>query len=122
MPSLAELTDMFSLLPTIPPPLPRRRNPPSTFTTAPLASSSSTSATTKPPSVLHYIICLGWLPDSLRSRLRPKSKTPAAPPLKPHPFAAIRAGHKNIIIGVADAGMVSFFRFGEGCFEEWPMA
>lgn len=117
MPSLAELTNMFALLPTIPPPLPRRRNPPPTTT-----PSSSTPASTEPLSLFHYILCLAWLPESIRTRLRPKSKTPAAPPLKPHPFAAIRAGHKSIIIGVADAGMVSFFRFGEGCFEEWPMA
>lgn len=50
---------------------------------------------------------------------RPFADTASTP--KPQPFAAIRAGHKNVIIGVVDAGTVSFYRFGEGCFDEWPM-
>jgi hypothetical protein len=35
---------------------------------------------------------------------------------------ALRQGNKSVIIAVVDAGTVSFFKFGQGAFEEWPMA
>jgi tRNA-splicing endonuclease subunit Sen54 len=35
---------------------------------------------------------------------------------------ALRQGKKIVIVAAVDAGIVSFFRFGEGAFEEWPMA
>jgi tRNA-splicing endonuclease subunit Sen54 len=35
---------------------------------------------------------------------------------------ALRQGNKSVVIAVVDAGTVSFFRFGQGAFEEWPMA
>jgi tRNA-splicing endonuclease subunit Sen54 len=42
-------------------------------------------------------------------------------PVKINPFMALRQGNKAVVIAVADAGTVSFFRFGQGAFEEWPM-
>jgi tRNA-splicing endonuclease subunit Sen54 len=34
----------------------------------------------------------------------------------------LKAGKKNVVIAAVDAGSVSFFRFGQGAFEELPMA
>jgi len=34
---------------------------------------------------------------------------------------ALRQGNKAVVIAAVDAGIVSFFRFGQGAFEEWPM-
>jgi tRNA-splicing endonuclease subunit Sen54 len=34
---------------------------------------------------------------------------------------ALRQGNKSVVIAVVDAGTMSFFRFGQGAFEEWPM-
>jgi tRNA-splicing endonuclease subunit Sen54 len=47
---------------------------------------------------------------------------PGPAPAKINPFAALRQGNKSVIIAVVDAGAVSFFKFGQGAFEEWPMA
>jgi tRNA-splicing endonuclease subunit Sen54 len=35
---------------------------------------------------------------------------------------ALRQGNKSVVIAVVDAGPVSFFKFGQGTFEDWPMA
>jgi tRNA-splicing endonuclease subunit Sen54 len=34
---------------------------------------------------------------------------------------ALKAGKKIIVIAVVDTGSISFFRFGQGEFAEWPM-
>jgi tRNA-splicing endonuclease subunit Sen54 len=34
---------------------------------------------------------------------------------------ALRQGNKSVVIAVVDAGTMSFFKFGQGAFEEWPM-
>ncbi|KAF8310619.1 tRNA-splicing endonuclease subunit sen54 N-term-domain-containing protein [Cantharellus anzutake] len=91
IPSIYELTTVFGMLPQNPP-----RPPP-----APLGLT------------LKNLLTLAWLKGKL---FPPKPVLPT-----PHPFAAIRAGHKSVVIGVVDAGTLSFFRFAQGCFEEWPM-
>jgi len=40
---------------------------------------------------------------------------------RPNPFMALKAGKKIVVIAVVDAGSISFFRFGQGAFTEWPM-
>jgi tRNA-splicing endonuclease subunit Sen54 len=50
-----------------------------------------------------------------------------APPLtvparRVNPFMALRQGHRMIVIAAVDGGVASFFRLGQGAFEEWPMA
>jgi len=40
---------------------------------------------------------------------------------KPNPFAALKMGKKIVIIAAVDMGNISFFRFGQGEFREWPM-
>ncbi len=53
---------------------------------------------------------------------RSKQSLPEPAPVKPNPFMALRQGKKTVVVAAVDAGIVSFFRFGEGTFEEWPMA
>lgn len=103
MPSLQELTALFEVSPELPPPLPRRRNP--------------------PPG--------GFPPEpapvekTLLQRLLPiffKPPPPLGlPPRRPHPFMALKAGKKMVVIAVVDAGSIGFYRLGEGALEEWPM-
>jgi tRNA-splicing endonuclease subunit Sen54 len=40
---------------------------------------------------------------------------------KPKPFMVLKAGKKNVVVAAVDAGSISFFRFGQGAFEELPM-
>ncbi|KAG2147403.1 tRNA-splicing endonuclease subunit sen54 N-term-domain-containing protein [Suillus bovinus] len=106
VPSLYELTELFSVLPEIPPPLPRKRGAPPVNQSSPAAGASSVHTST-----FRYI--LSWLFPS--STPQPMSSQP-----RPHPFAALKAGKKNIVIAAVDSGNISFFRFSQGAFEEWP--
>ncbi|KAK0438692.1 uncharacterized protein EV420DRAFT_1585468 [Desarmillaria tabescens] len=64
---------------------------------------------------------------------RPPPPRPALPPLpcaatqgpparRPHPFVALRAGKKTVVIAAVDSGNISFFRFMQGAFMDVPMA
>lgn len=108
MPTLRELTDLFDISPEMPPPLPRQRRPlkgaaPPAPSTTPAPSLPSLSLTQR---------ILYWF------RPPPQSSTPAR---RPHPFMAIKAGKKTVIVAVVDAGSTSFFRFGQGAFSEWAI-
>jgi tRNA-splicing endonuclease subunit Sen54 len=35
---------------------------------------------------------------------------------------ALKQGKKMIVVAAVDAGNISFYRFGQGAFEEWTMA
>ncbi|KAJ8453965.1 hypothetical protein ONZ45_g19492 [Pleurotus djamor] len=100
MPTLHELSSLFEELPELPPPLPRQRRP-----------EVKQPSPTLPLQRTWY---QRWLPWSSPSK-------DAVPPRRPNPFAALKAGKKIIIIAAVDAGNISFFRFGQGAFEEWPM-
>jgi tRNA-splicing endonuclease subunit Sen54 len=107
MPTLQELTDLFDVLPEAPLPPPRQRRQ--------LTGASNTTAAPKPPTPETSLIrrLFPWI-FSLPTNLSPQER-------KPHPFVALKAGKKIIIIAVVDAGSTSFFRFGQGEFTEWPM-
>jgi tRNA-splicing endonuclease subunit Sen54 len=115
MPTLAELTHMYEGLPVIPPPLPRKRNPPSEKAVPVLRPypPKGHDATSRPSFVARLLSYLS---------LYSSPPTPRPAPAKINPFAALRQGNKSVIIAVVDAGTVSFFKFGRGAFEEWPMA
>ncbi|KAG6920314.1 hypothetical protein DXG01_005083 [Tephrocybe rancida] len=140
MPTLQELTDLFGELPTLPPPLPRIRRPlpaptpaaPSA-TSAPDATPSLSTASSAPPAPASASPAPAALfrpapaqatKPSLIQRLFPWAfpVAPVGPVRRPHPFMALKAGRKLIVIAVVDAGSISFFRFGQGEFTEWPMA
>ncbi|KAF8067707.1 tRNA-splicing endonuclease subunit sen54 N-term-domain-containing protein [Lyophyllum atratum] len=161
MPTLHELTDLFDVLPELPPPLPRIRRPlVSPLPVAPLpvvplpvapeevASTSlpslapattGSTPTPAPSSSVPLAPTSTSVPaprptnqnqasePSLIQRLFPwafprQPIQPVGPVRRPHPFMALKAGKKLIVIAVVDAGSISFFRFGQGEFTEWPMA
>ncbi|KAG6812625.1 hypothetical protein H0H92_001844 [Tricholoma furcatifolium] len=123
MPTLQELTDLFDVLPELPPPLPRIRQPPpsqkpSATPAKPSAPTSSTPASasvvkTPKPSILQSLFPWAFPAPKL---------PPSGPVRRPHPFMALKSGKKLIVIAVVDAGNISFFRFCQGEFSEWPMA
>lgn len=39
-----------------------------------------------------------------------------------NPFPSLKTGKKMVVVAVVDAGTISFFRFGQGVFTEWPMS
>ncbi|KZT09154.1 uncharacterized protein LAESUDRAFT_722880 [Laetiporus sulphureus 93-53] len=112
MPSLTELTDLFGVLPELPPPLPRKRM---SFAQQKIAAASATASSTSPPTPV--------LESSLIQRISSwfSSSQAASPPRKPNPFLALKTGSKLVVIAVVDAGTISFFRFGQGVFAHWPM-
>ena len=115
MPTLVELTHMYEGLPIIPPPLPRKRNPPSEQAVpVPKPSPPIGHDTTPRPSFVARLFSYFSLYSS--------PPQPGPGPVKINPFVALRQGNKSVIIAVVDAGSVSFFKFGQGAFEEWPMA
>ncbi len=106
---------MYEGLPIIPPPLPRKRNPhPEKTIPVPKPSHPKGHDTNSRPSFLVRLLSY----FSLYSL--PPTSGPTT--VKINPFMALRQGNKSVIIAVVDAGTVSFFRFGQGAFEEWPMA
>ncbi|KAI0372307.1 hypothetical protein BV20DRAFT_1112182 [Pilatotrama ljubarskyi] len=120
MPTIAELTALFGELPELPPPVPRKRV---SFAQQKLAAQSS-APTSKPPSataptaeVSYARRTLAWiwhLPSTTTRR-----ETSARPP---NPFPSLKMGNKMVVIAAVDAATISFFRFGQGVFTEWPMA
>ncbi|KAJ6594127.1 tRNA-splicing endonuclease subunit sen54 N-term-domain-containing protein [Mycena capillaripes] len=109
MPTLRELTDLFDISPEMPPPLPRQRRPVKGAASPP---PRTTPVPSPPPLSLSQRI-LHWF--------RPPPPASTTPARRPHPFMAIKAGKKTVIVAVVDAGSTSFFRFGQGAFEEWAI-
>ena len=111
MPSLYELTKLFDVLPELPPPQPRQRRPATSGTgmQQPKSAPSRASVPVAQQPLMHRLfprvfgleVTTGW---------------------KPNPFMLLKSGKKNIIIAAVDAGSISFYRFGQGMFEELPMA
>jgi tRNA-splicing endonuclease subunit Sen54 len=116
MPTIYELSALFETQPELPPPLPRQRR--QTLAKGSAASPSSTSMVPPPRPAdptftqrLRQIFkWLFWHSTSIQPTIR-----------RPNPFMALKAGKKNIVIAVVDSGNISFFRFGQGAFSEWPM-
>ena len=57
----------------------------------------------------------------LHLRGRAQVVTASSQQRKVNPFAVLKAGKKMVVVAVVDAGMISFFRFGQGAFEDFPM-
>jgi tRNA-splicing endonuclease subunit Sen54 len=138
MPSIQELTALFDILPVMPLPPPRKRgvqaavkNPAtSPRTDDPAAKASpaisqpaippSSSISSWPLSALTFLRRLFFFLPFLRPTPSTQTGKPASRP--PNPFLALKTGKKTIVIAAVDSGSISFFRFGQGVFEEWPMA
>jgi tRNA-splicing endonuclease subunit Sen54 len=112
MPSLTELDNLFQVLPELPPPVPRRRT---VFTDKPSqALLKITPGSTGSSLMPTFIQCI--FPWALKA-----TSSPVAPPQRPNPFAVLKAGKKMVVVAAVDAGTISFFRFGQGAFDDFPM-
>ncbi|KAI5991159.1 tRNA-splicing endonuclease subunit sen54 N-term-domain-containing protein [Pisolithus albus] len=120
-PSLHELTTLFEGLPEMPLPPPRKRR---TQTDAKKANDAAVTNTSPgppspsvppPPPQTFFQRLLSYL----RFKSFDGSRNPATP--KPNPFVHLKAGKKSVVIAAVDSGNISFFRFGEGGFHDWPM-
>lgn len=124
MPSLYELTALFDELPYLPPPTPRRRMP-FVPTAKTLESKAEIPAPQKPPAPLQRAVaCFQLLFPFLRPQASQTSRTnsQSSPgPRRVNPFAVLKAGKKMVVVAAVDAGTISFFRFGQGAFEDFPM-
>ncbi|KAI0917086.1 hypothetical protein AcW1_007627 [Taiwanofungus camphoratus] len=114
MPTLMELTALFDVLPELPPPAPRRRlafaqQKLMAAAASPHASSPSTSSPTPESSLLRRLFSWAFPPP------------PTQAPRHPKPFLSLKTGKKMIVVAAVDAGTISFFRFGQGVFTEWPV-
>lgn len=106
MPTLAEFTTLFSVLPEVPPPLPRKRQQkPSNINAPPRRQFQKKKSTLVERVTSMFSAGKGNEKDGPR----------------PHPFMALKSGTKTAVIAVVDAGTPSFFRFGQGAFDVWPM-
>ncbi|KAF5359314.1 hypothetical protein D9756_003386 [Leucocoprinus leucothites] len=122
IPTLHELSTLFDILPELPPPLPRPRRqayggkPMNATTTQPSPAPTSTTIPQTPqqPPQPKTTISQRLFPSLFPS-------SPSEPHRKPNPFAALKQGKKIIVIAAVDNGNISFFRFSQGAFDEWPM-
>ncbi|EAU86300.1 hypothetical protein CC1G_08024 [Coprinopsis cinerea okayama7 len=148
IPTLQELTYLFDISPELPPPVPRQRyNPlqgkPPKLKSKPGSSSpkgssapgvdSKGSVTPGVDSTATATTSTSHKPTlSIAQRLLPWFFPPPPPqatttsqPSKPrptNPFMALKSGKKMVLIAAVDSGNISFFRFSQGKFAEWPMA
>ncbi|KAL9714130.1 tRNA-splicing endonuclease subunit sen54 [Leucoagaricus gongylophorus] len=117
VPTLHELSTLFDNLPELPPPLPR---PKRQAYGGKLMKTTTTEPSSHPP-------------NALTSAAQPKLSflwrlfsmffaSPSEPQRKSHPFAILKQGKKTIVVAAVDNGNISYFRFSQGAFEEWPMA
>ena len=125
LPTLQELTDLFTVLPEVPIPFPRPRPPQpgqggskSTDSTQLNTRVSGTPKVTFSPGSRIWMLVLRFF-CSKTDQSSSRSNTGVKP--KPNPFVALKAGKKAIIIAAVDMGNISFFKFGQGEFHEWAM-
>lgn len=142
IPSLQELTALFGLLPEMPLPPPRKRGIPAPIkqpvdsqpTNVRPTASRTEPQRGSPPRTTTSLPTPSWpsclwtlfrhLPSFLpffRTVPSPQKTKPTSTSPKLNPFLALKTGKKTIVIAAVDAGSISFFRFGQGVFEEWPM-
>ena len=126
MPTLLELNTLFNQVPDVPPPVPRKRNilPAGNQKPSPTAVASQETHDSRnlPSSLCSRIFSRLSAALSWRSFPNDPEKQSQKQPYRPNPFQMLKLGKKIIVVAAVDAGMISFFRFGQGGFEDWPMA
>ncbi|KAI0035174.1 tRNA-splicing endonuclease subunit sen54 N-term-domain-containing protein [Vararia minispora EC-137] len=115
IPTLVEFDRLFADQPVLPPPLPRQRKPPP----KPEAMRAAQAQVTTP--AIRPVTTSAWM-RFLSPFLSRRAEVPTVPQRRVNPFMALRQGNRTIVIAAVDGGVASFFRFGQGAFEEWPMA
>lgn len=138
MPSLQELTALFGILPEMPLPPPRKRGIPAPTqqpidpqptnvrlaapkTVATVAREGPPHRAATPSTWWSFFRRLFSFLPSIYTIPPPQADKPTFIPPRPNPFLALKTGKKTIVIAAVDAGSISFFKFGQGVFEEWPM-
>ncbi|KAI0712338.1 tRNA-splicing endonuclease subunit sen54 N-term-domain-containing protein [Earliella scabrosa] len=118
MPTISELTDLFGELPELPPPVPRKRMSFAQQKEAAAAASKQPPNAASSPAPVHassFSMSFPWIWPSPR----PDEQKLTRPT---NPFPSLKTGKKMVVVAAVDAGTISFFRFGQGVFTEWPMA
>ncbi|KAL1693761.1 tRNA-splicing endonuclease subunit sen54 N-term-domain-containing protein [Schizophyllum commune] len=129
MPSLQEFEDMFAQLPELPPPLPRKKNfLPAPGEKLPPGVKINKALPNAPKNARPRPQATGDGKESTQSGFLQRIFPWAFPaPQRPfpgpriNPFMALRAGKRMIIIAAVDSGNISFYRFMQGSFVDWPM-
>lgn len=120
MPTLHELSILFDELPELPLPGPRQRRGPGTTpsTNNPRSTREKNvepeTTTSLPKRIQSWLYALLKIKSNSTNSSQPR-------PWRPNPFQVLKHGKKIIVVAAVDSGMISFYRFGQGVFEEWPM-
>lgn len=111
MPSIHELSRLFDQLSETSVPAPKKR-PPQAEALKPQSLSIPRQGPTFWKRLYNFV-----------SRSENGEAEPLKPlqPRRPNPFQMLKMGKKAVVIAAVDAGTISFFRFGQGTFDEWPM-
>ncbi|KAI5117358.1 hypothetical protein M0805_002472 [Coniferiporia weirii] len=126
MPTLQELTRLFEELPELPPPVPRKRQmhakvTPNVEKNSPKPTSASQTPS-RSKSLMEYLRRIFRALFFLSKDPVDSETDPLLRPRRPNPFQMLKNGKKMVVVAAVDAGMISFFRFCQGAFDEWPMA
>ena len=120
LPTLQDLAALFDVLPEMPIPPPRRRNPQTLGgpDSQPVSNTARSTIST-PPSPPSFIWrFLQWIFPYKRDDPRSTSKNAI---VKPNPFVILKHGKKFAVVAAVDMGNISFFKFGQGDFSEYPI-
>lgn len=119
MPTLGELDRLLDVAPDPPSIKPRQkqqpRGPPSSLKDSKACAEATDRTHTLYGQESIFVRFLRWL------RILPGVNN-GPPPRRQNPMQALKAGKRIIVVAVVDVGMISFYRFGQGAFDQWPMA
>ncbi|TFK65598.1 hypothetical protein BDN72DRAFT_800974 [Pluteus cervinus] len=123
LPTLYELEDLFNVVPeqTWPPPRQRNTQP---QTSAPVQRPQQASQGQVPNVTNNASNSALSTPNQGDGGGQQKQQGQGPPqhqPRKANPFVALKTGRKMVVIATVDCGNISFFRFAQGDFSEWPM-
>lgn len=108
----------------MPLPPPRKRQAPGAPRISPTETGKIVQSNSSESTSLHALPfwsrVLSWFFPAFY-KTNDSKESPLKRPRQPNPFQALKLGKKAIIIAVVDAGTISFVRFGQGAFHEWPM-
>ncbi|KAG8882702.1 tRNA-splicing endonuclease subunit sen54 [Tulasnella sp. 331] len=105
LPTLLEMRNMFANLPLSSPLTVSEEHP------APTLARNQTPSS-----------WMTWFTGTLSSFMPGASGGDAILPIRPpNPFHALKAGRKSFVVAAVSGGNISFIKFSEGTFEEWPM-
>ena len=127
MPSLSELCVLFDVVPELPPPKPREKVSQSSQANSkaqriPIHSKGNGRSEPWAGSVLSVIrSCLGRTFSFWGVNRSEDVKSASSAASRPNAFQMLKLGKKMIVIAAVDCGVISFYRFGQGGFEDWPM-